>query len=115
MEKFDTIDDYISSFPAEVRDVLTDIRRRLHATVPGMTEGMGYGMPTLQLDGKNLVHFAGWKKHLSIYPMPEADESLAAELAPYVAGKGTLRFPLRPIPDGLLERIILALLATRSR
>ena len=116
MERFGTIDDYIGSFPAEVQDVLTDIRSRLHATVPGMTETMSYGMPTLELDGKRLVHFAGWRKHVSLYPVPEADAALEAELAPYVAGKGTLKFPLgQPIPDGLLERILSALLASRSR
>ena len=111
-----TIDDYIGTFPPEVQDVLTDIRSRLHEAVPGMTEAMSYGMPTLKLDGKSLVHFAGWKKHVSLYPAPEADEPLEAEMAPYLAGRGTLKFPLdQPIPAGLLERIIVALLATRSR
>ena len=109
-----TIDDYISTFPPEVQDVLSDIRMRLHATVPGMTEAMSYGMPTLKLDGKSLVHFAGWKKHVSLSPAPDADQVLEAEMAPYAAGKGTLKFPLdQPIPDGLLERIISALRATR--
>ena len=111
-----TIDEYISTFPPEVQDVLSDIRMRLHAAVPGMTEAMSYGIPTLKLDGRNLVHFAGWKKHVSLYPAPEADEPLEAEMAPYLAGRGTLKFPLdQPIPEGLLERIIVALLATRSR
>lgn len=113
---FGTIDDYIITFPAEVQKTLADIRSRLHARVPGMTEAMSYGIPTLKLDGRNLVHFAGWKKHVSLYPIPEADEALQVEMAPYLAGKGTLRFPLdRPIPDGLIERIISALLASRSR
>ena len=54
-----TIDDYIGTFPPEVQDVLIAIRSRLHEAVPGMTEAMSYGMPTLKLDGKSLVHFAG--------------------------------------------------------
>ena len=65
-----TIDDYISTFPPEVQDVLSDIRSRLHATVPGMTEAMSYGIPTLKLDGRNLVHFAGWKR--ARQPLPGA-------------------------------------------
>ena len=70
--------------------MLTDIRSRLHATVPGMTEVMSDGIEF----GENLVHFAGWKKHVSLYPVPEPDEPLEAEMSPYLAGKGTLKFPL---------------------
>ncbi len=68
--------------------MLTDIRSRLHATVPGMTEAMSYGMPTLKLDGKNLVHFAGWKKHVSLYPAPEADEGWRPRWRPTWPARG---------------------------
>ncbi len=115
MASFRAIDDYIASFPPEVQELLSDVRSRLHAAVPGMTEGISYQLPTLKLDGKNLVHFAGWQKHISVYPAPEGDERLEADLAPYAAGRGTLKFPLdQSVPDGLLERIVQALAATRQ-
>jgi len=39
---------------------------------------------------------------------------LAQQLAPYLAGKGTLRFPLHePIPDGLIERLVTLLAQQR--
>jgi uncharacterized protein YdhG (YjbR/CyaY superfamily) len=60
------------------------------------------------------VHFAAWKHHLSLYPVPDADPAFAAELAPYLAGKGTLRFPLdQPIPGGLIERVVTLLAQQR--
>jgi uncharacterized protein YdhG (YjbR/CyaY superfamily) len=53
------------------------------------------------------LYLAGWKEHVSLYPV--GAELLAAfgeEIAPYVASKGTLRFPLSErLPLGLIARI----------
>ena len=105
-----TIDDYIGTFPPEVQDVLTDIRSRLHEAVPGMTEAMSYGIPTLKLDGRNLVHFAGWKNHVSLYPITAAiRRAHAGELKGYETAKGTVRFPLTgPLPSALVRRLVKA-------
>jgi uncharacterized protein YdhG (YjbR/CyaY superfamily) len=98
-QKFATIDEYIGTFPEDVQTILTEIRRRVHAVVPGLEEAISYQMPTMNLDGRYLVYFAGWKHHVSIYPIPTADEAFQRELAPYKAAKGTLKFPLdQPIP-----------------
>lgn len=106
-EKFTTINDYIASFPAEVQLVLEDLRARAHAAAPGAEETISYGIPTLRLDGRILVHFAGWKDHVSIYPVPEGDEQLTRELAAHQTGRGTLRFPLdQPLPDDLIDRVL---------
>jgi uncharacterized protein YdhG (YjbR/CyaY superfamily) len=52
-----------------------------------------------------VVYFAGWKHHVSVYPIPEAEGALERELAPFRAAKGTLKFPLdRPIPYELIGR-----------
>ena len=74
--------------------------------MPGAGEKISYQMPTVTVEGKPVVHFAGWKSHISLYPAPEGDDDLTRELTPYVAGKGTLKFPLnRPIPYELIERV----------
>jgi uncharacterized protein YdhG (YjbR/CyaY superfamily) len=105
------IDDYIATFPPDVQQVLSEIRRTIHAAVPGSLEKISYDIPTLTRDGRRYVHFAGWARHVSLYPVPEPDESedgsaLAAELEPYLAGKGTLKFPLnKPIPYDLIGRV----------
>ena len=112
---FLNVDDYIATFPADVQPVLQEIRRTIHAAVPGSGEIISYNIPTLTRDGKRYVHFAGWAKHVSLYPVPELEETeagyaLATKLEPYLAGKGTLKFPLsKPIPYDLIGRVAAAL------
>ena len=63
-------------------------------------------MPTFKLNG-NLVHFAAYKNHIGFYPVPSGIEAFKGELLPYIAGKGTLRFPLdKPIPYDLIEKVV---------
>ncbi|MEX0864488.1 MAG: DUF1801 domain-containing protein [Acidimicrobiia bacterium] len=109
--QFATVDDYIASFPDDVQKVLQEVRRTIREVVPEADEKVSYGIPTLTLDGRYLVYFAGWKNHISVYPLPEGDQAFDDELAPYKSGKGTARFSLRePIPHDLIRRLI-ALLA----
>lgn len=110
-----TIDDYIGAFPTDVRTILQEVRARLRIAVPTADEGISYGIPVFILDGRYLVYFAGWKHHISVYPLPEGDATLTEAMAPYVAGKGTLKFPLaEPIPYDLIERVAARLLEERS-
>jgi uncharacterized protein YdhG (YjbR/CyaY superfamily) len=114
--QFATIDDYIGSFPEDVQIILAEIRRRIHDTVPAVAEIISYQLPTITLDGRSLVYFAAWKHHIAVYPIPAADAALARELAPYMAAKGTLRFPLRePIPYELIERVVALLVEQRGQ
>ncbi|MFC4127043.1 hypothetical protein [Nocardia rhizosphaerae] len=41
------------------------------------------------LDGRAFLNFAGWKAHVSVYPVPEGDEAFERAVAPYVSGRGT--------------------------
>lgn len=110
-----TIDDYIASFPADVRGVLEETRRRIRAAAPQAGETISYGMPTLTIDGRHLVYFAGWKRHLALYAVPRLDDPLEQELAPYRAVKDTVRFPLKdPIPYELIERLVVLLVTQRE-
>jgi uncharacterized protein YdhG (YjbR/CyaY superfamily) len=111
--KFATIDEYIGSFPVEVQAVLEEVRRRIRGALPAAQEVIRYDIPTFRINGKNVVHFAGWKQHMSIYPVPAGDEALQREIEPYRAGKGTLKFPLdQPIPYRLIERVAALLAGT---
>ena len=110
-----TVDEYIASFPSDVRTILEEVRATLKRAVPAAEEGISYGIPVFTLDGRYLVYFAGWKHHISVYPLPEDDTTLTEELAPHVAGKGTLKFPLsEPIPFGLIERVAARLFEERT-
>jgi uncharacterized protein YdhG (YjbR/CyaY superfamily) len=109
-----TVAEYIGSFPNDVQAVLREVRRRILSVVPEAGEKISYQIPAMTLNGKTLVQFAGWKQHVSLYPVPELEPAFAAELAPYLAGKGTVRFPLdEPIPDGLIERLVTLLAQQR--
>ena len=111
---FDTIDEYIGSFPPEVQPVLEQVRETIHAAAPAAEEAISYGMPTFRLDGRYLVNFGGWKQHVGVYPLPEVEGEDERRLAPYLAGKGTARFPLdEPMPVDLISRLVTLLLAQR--
>ncbi|MFC7848472.1 iron chaperone [Arthrobacter sp. NPDC057388] len=114
-QHFGSVDEYIAQFPADVQEILQEIRRRCRDAVPGSGEMISYGIPTVTLDGKYVVYFAGWSHHISVYPAPSGDDAFRADIAPFLAGKGTLKFPLgKPVPYGLIERTA-ALLAAERR
>jgi uncharacterized protein YdhG (YjbR/CyaY superfamily) len=54
-----------------------------------------------------VLHFAGWKRHYSLYPAGRRlVEAFQDELAPYEVNKGTIRFPLsQPVPVKLIGRM----------
>lgn len=100
-----TMDEYISQFPKNVRDVLEELRKIIMESAPGSEEAISYGIPTFKLKG-NLVHFAAWKNHVGLYPGTSAMEAFKKELSPYKQAKGTVQFPLdKPIPFDLVKKI----------
>ncbi len=102
-----TIDDYIASFPEEVQTILGEVRRTIREAAPDAVESISYQIPTYKLNGKPLIYFAGWKHHISIYPLPSGDDSFEAELDQYRSGKGTAKFPLdQPIPYDLIRKMV---------
>jgi uncharacterized protein YdhG (YjbR/CyaY superfamily) len=105
--QFKTIDEYIGTLPADVQTVLERVRQTIRRAAPGAVETISYQMPTFKLNGRNLVHFGGWERHIGFYPAPSGMTSFDTELSAYVRGKGSVQFPLdRPIPFGLIEKIV---------
>jgi uncharacterized protein YdhG (YjbR/CyaY superfamily) len=100
-----TIDEYIRSFPADVRAILTQIRRTIRSAVPDAAECISYRMPAFKRDGI-VVFFAAFKQHIGLYPPVTGNAALVKAAARYAGEKGNLRFPFdRPIPYGLIGRI----------
>lgn len=106
--QFTTIDEYIKSFPKEVADILQELRENIKKELPeGTVETISYGIPTFKLNGKYVAYFAGFKKHISIYPILHTDTGLQKEIAPYIKGRGTLQFPLnKPLPMSLIRKVV---------
>ena len=102
-----TIDAYIAEFPAETQAVLREIRALVRASAPAATETISYAIPTFDLGGRHLVHFAGYAQHVGFYPTASGIAAFADELKPYRHAKGSVQFPLgRPLPRDLIRRIV---------
>jgi uncharacterized protein YdhG (YjbR/CyaY superfamily) len=104
--RFNSIDEYIATFPEEIQTILQEIRATIQAAAPDAEEKISYQMPTFFLKG-NLVHFAAFKNHIGFYPTPSGIEAFKEEIARYQGAKGSIRFPLdEPIPLDLITRIV---------
>lgn len=106
-QKFESVDDYIDSFPDEVQLVLSEVRNVIRAEAPAAEESISYHMPTYTAGERPLIFFAGWKTHVALYAIPEFDGELEAELTPYRSAKDTLKFSLRQaVPYPLVARVV---------
>jgi uncharacterized protein YdhG (YjbR/CyaY superfamily) len=102
-----SIDEYIAGFPLETQRVLEEVRALIKSCAPAATETISYAMPTFDLNGRHLVHFAGYERHVGFYPIPSGMEAFEAELKSFKRGKGSVQFPLdRPLPLDLIRRIV---------
>lgn len=102
-----SIDEYIAAFPTEVQRVLEQIRTTIRDAAPDAEEAISYGIPTFNLMGRYLIYFAGFKKHVSVYPAPMGVAEFSDEMSIYGSGKGTVKFPLdKPVPLDFVSRIV---------
>lgn len=104
--KFENIDDYIVTFPENVREILEKMRKVIKDAAPEAQEAISYGMPTFKLNG-NLVHFAAYKKHIGFYPTSSGIAAFKDEISQYKYAKGSVQFPLdKSIPYDLVRKIV---------
>jgi uncharacterized protein YdhG (YjbR/CyaY superfamily) len=104
---FKTVDEYIKSFPTDIQTLLKKVRETIRKNAPDSVESIAYGMPAYKMNGKPLVYFAGFKKHIGFYATPTGHAEFAKELSSYKQGKGSVQFPLdKPIPYELIKRIV---------
>jgi uncharacterized protein YdhG (YjbR/CyaY superfamily) len=106
METYNTIDEYIAIQSADVQAILRELRRVIREAAPDATERICMRMPTFDLNGKWLVHFGAFKKHVGFFPQPDGVAAFANKLTGYKTSKGTIQFPLnKPIPYDLVSEI----------
>jgi uncharacterized protein YdhG (YjbR/CyaY superfamily) len=104
---FASVDEYIGTFPKDIQKILEEVRRTIKAAAPDAREKISYQIAAFELNGKNLIHFAGWKNHISMYPIPSGSAAFNKKVSKYAAGKGTLQFPLdKPLPLKLITEIV---------
>ena len=96
--KVETVDAYMEAQDKAVRPFLNEVRQILRDTIPEAEETISWSMPTYRKD-RNLLHFAGAKKHIGLYPGDEAAAAFAGQLTGFDVSKGTIRIPCaRPCP-----------------
>lgn len=110
-----TIDAYIAAQPADVAERLRRIRETIESEIPAPEERIRYGMPAVMLGGRYALHFAGWKKHIGLYPVPTLPEPLESDVAPFRSEKDSVVFPhAAPVPYELVGRIAAAIVQQRQ-
>ena len=111
-----TIAAYLAAAPDEVRPVLQQVYEAMRRGAPEATETVRYAMPALMFADRYGLHFAGWKKHVGLYPVARLDDELEPLVAPYRTAKDTVRFfYAQPVPYDLIERLTRALAALHPR
>lgn len=107
MSSFSTINEYIAQFPKDQQKILEQLYKIIKEKAPAeTTETISYQMPTFRYNG-NLIHFALYKKHLGLYPGPEAIEFFEDELKSFKTSKGAIQIPLdQPLPKKIIEQLI---------
>jgi uncharacterized protein YdhG (YjbR/CyaY superfamily) len=111
------IDDYLATLPEDRRMAVNQLRETISAAAPEATETIAYNMPAFRSHGGQfLVSFAAFKAHYSLFPASGAVvDELGDELAPYLAGKGTIRFPAnKPLPLATVSKIVKIRLAENA-
>jgi uncharacterized protein YdhG (YjbR/CyaY superfamily) len=105
--KFKTVDEYIGYFPKNIAALLKKMRATIKKAAPEAVEGIGYNMPAYKLNGKPLVYFAGYEKHIGFYAIPTAHEKFKDELKKYKSSKGSVQFPVdEPLPLDLVTLMV---------
>jgi uncharacterized protein YdhG (YjbR/CyaY superfamily) len=114
--KFASVDDYIAALPADQQEITQRVRGTILDALPDAGEKISYNIPAVTVDGKVLVYFAAWKKFVSLYPAPRADDDFERAVAPYRGAKDALQFRwTEPIPWDLITRVVRVMLDQRGR
>ncbi len=96
---------YVAAQPEPSRSRLRALIAAVREAAPNATERMAYGMPTWH-QGENLVHLAGYAKHVGLYPHPAAIVAFADDLRPFKTSKGAVQIPHdAELPLELVRRI----------
>lgn len=91
--------------PEQAQPFLRQINETIKSALPDAIGKISWSMPTYWKK-RNLIHFAAFKKHIGLYPGPEAVEAFADKLKEYKTSKGTIRFPFdKPLPLELIGEI----------
>ena len=105
--KIGTDDEYIQGFDPDIQKQLLIVRQCLQEALSDAAEKISWSMPTYW-KGHNIIHFAGQKKHIGLYPGTEAVVQFSKELDEYgyKYSKGSIQIPYSDsLPCELIKEI----------
>ena len=77
-----TIEEYIERQPEQAQPFLWQVNNTIASAIPDAAEKISWSMPTYWKK-HNLIQFAAFKKHIGLYPGPEAVNTFAEGLKEY--------------------------------
>jgi uncharacterized protein YdhG (YjbR/CyaY superfamily) len=93
-------------FDPATRSLLDEMRKIIGEAAPAATETISYNMPAFW-QNQNLVYYAAFKDHISLFPTSSPFRAFQVELAKFKTSKGTIQFPLdKPLPKNLIRKIV---------
>ncbi len=104
-----TVDEYLSLQPKEVKSSLEKLRKAIKSAAPKAEEKISYRIPFYRLNG-HLAAFVAHKNHNSFVTMsPVVIKAFKDQLKPYKISGTTIHFPHnKALPSALVKRIIRA-------
>ena len=101
------IEFYIMQFKTEKQIRLMKIRSIVFERFPDATERIYYGIPTIESDGKIVLHYAAYKNHVSLIIGVPLTEFLKEKYPQYRYTEYTVIFPDKePFPEEFVKEII---------
>lgn len=100
------VDNYLMEFSDEKRVILDEYREIIINSNDDLKEKISWGMPSYFIN-KYIIHFAGHKNHIGIYPGDKAVEKFKSKLKNYKHSKGAIQIKYSDeIPKDLILEII---------
>jgi uncharacterized protein YdhG (YjbR/CyaY superfamily) len=104
---------YFTALSPDVRRAVKKLEVMVHAAAPAAKQGFTYRMPCVRIDDRPVVWYAGFTRHVSLFPMTAPIvRAHAAALRGYEKSTGTIRFPLGRLPStALVKKLVKSRLA----
>ncbi len=103
------IEKHIGQFPLHTQVKLKELHNFINAKVSGLNQKISYGIPTFERNGKNFIHYAGYSKHIGLYPGAKTISKFTSEFERrgLKFSKGALQLPLdASFPLDLIEEML---------
>jgi uncharacterized protein YdhG (YjbR/CyaY superfamily) len=113
MKRDPAIDDYLAAASPKNRALLAELRKRIHALVPGAEECISYRLPAFRYQGRIIAGFQATSKGCSYYPFSGTTlRTLAHDVEGYSQTKSALHFSVeKPLSASLVRKLVKARIA----